>query len=99
MCIQLYIDCKNSQFSTQEIMNSKLILKKIISREVDYLAFPYGSVYAVSKREIKYAQEAGYKLAFSSLKGYLSNEAFHERWFLPRINVNGLNYKKLLNNR
>jgi len=90
---------QNDEISRYEILNSKLILENIISREVDYLAFPYGSVYAVSKRDIEYARQAGYKLAFSSLKGYLSKEALHEKWFLPRINVNGMNYRKLLNSR
>lgn len=82
--------------SRDEFIHSKTILKEILSKEVDYFAFPYGSVYAVSNREINYAKESGYKLAFSSINSYLSRQSFKERWFLPRINVNEFNYNKII---
>jgi peptidoglycan/xylan/chitin deacetylase (PgdA/CDA1 family) len=81
--------------SKSEITHSKEILKGIISKEVEYFAYPYGSLYAVSFRDIKFVKEAGYKLAFSTIKSCLSKNYLKSRWFLPRINVNELNYNKI----
>lgn len=82
--------------SRDELIYSRKILEEILSKEVDYFAFPYGSIYAVSSREIRYAKETGYKLAFSSVNSCLSRQSLKKRWFLPRINVNELNYNKIL---
>jgi peptidoglycan/xylan/chitin deacetylase (PgdA/CDA1 family) len=78
----------NDVNSKNEIINSKSILKEIITKEVEYFAYPYGSVYAVSKRDINYAKETGFKLAFSAINGCLSKKSLQEKWFIPRINVN-----------
>lgn len=87
----------NDKKSKDEILISKSIIEEILVKEVNYFAYPYGSVYAVSNRDIKYAKESGYKLAFSTISACLSKQALKERCFLPRININELNYKKLLN--
>lgn len=87
------LDDENSKY---EIKSSKDYLEKLLSMGVEYFAYPYGSVYAVSQRDITYAKEAGYKLSFSSVTGSVGKNSLHQRWFLPRINVNELNYTKFL---
>lgn len=85
----------NAEDSKSEIVDSKKILNNLFSVDIDYFAYPYGSVYAVSYRDIINVKEAGYKLAFSSVNGCLSTKSCKRKWFLPRINVNELNYYKL----
>lgn len=75
--------CKDSQ---REIAESKTILEKIINKEVHYFAYPYGSAYACSKRNVSEAQNAGYDLAFSAISGVLNAFAKKNPFFLPRIN-------------
>jgi len=88
----------NDLKSKVEIVNSKSFLEEILTKEVEYFAYPYGSVYAVSNRDINYAKETGYKLALSTINGCLNKFSLKERWFLPRINVNELNYNKIIGN-
>jgi peptidoglycan/xylan/chitin deacetylase (PgdA/CDA1 family) len=82
--------------SKNEILNSKKLIEDKIIRSVDYFSFPYGSIYAVSLREIKFVRESGYKLAFSSVNGCLSRHLLEERYFLPRINANEDYYNKII---
>jgi peptidoglycan/xylan/chitin deacetylase (PgdA/CDA1 family) len=86
----------DNERSKSEISDSKIILEDLLLKEVAYFAYPYGSVYAVSGRDINYAKEAGYKLAFSSVKGSLSRQSLKERWFIPRVNVVEKNYSSII---
>jgi peptidoglycan/xylan/chitin deacetylase (PgdA/CDA1 family) len=72
---------------------SKVHLEKIINRSIDYFAFPYGSKYACSKRNIEIVKHAGYKMAFSTYTMGINKEEFEKhKYFLPRININNKTY-------
>ena len=67
------------------------------SKEVKIFAFPYGSIYACTKKSIKFVKKCGYKMGFSTIAVRCSRTMFeNNRWFLPRINVNEKNYTKVL---
>lgn len=70
----------------KEIRDSKQILEQLTNRDINYLAYPYGSIYACSSRDRKLAHNAGYIMAFSTLNSHLSIEALEDKFFIPRIN-------------
>lgn len=78
-----------------EILQSKHILERLIQEPVDYFAFPYGSVYACSKRDIDLVKECGYSLSFSALRTHISQKALQNKFFIPRINVNEKNFMNI----
>ena len=52
-------------------------------------AYPYGSVWACSRRNRRDIEESGlFSCAFSTLNAPLTEKAKKLRWFLPRVNVN-----------
>jgi len=72
-------------------------LENVIDRKIDYFAFPYGSVYACSKESIDVAKKMSYRYVFSTISiPCTSSWIINRPFFLPRINVNERNYKKLL---
>lgn len=86
---------ENIRNSFLEISTSKSILQSYISKEIKYFAYPYGSIYACSKKNIIDVKNSGYELAFSTLNSYLCDKTVGEGFFIPRINVNEENYYKL----
>ena len=88
---------KMSQDSVEkEFVNSRVELSRIFNTNVDILAYPFGSVYACSKDNIKAAQNTEYQLAFSTLNCHLTENNMLNRFFIPRKNVNENNYKEIL---
>lgn len=83
--------CVNAQ---DEIVNSKIYLEQLLKREIIFFAYPYGSVYACSHRNIEQVQQAGFSLAFSTIKGYIPKNARKNVFFLPRNN--GDHFVKIL---
>lgn len=75
--------CKNPR---HEIEGSKKILERLIHKRILYFAFPYGSIYACGNRSIKCAKQAGYKMAFSSIKGRINSRSIYNSFYLPRVN-------------
>nr|WP_288723690.1 polysaccharide deacetylase family protein [uncultured Sellimonas sp.] len=68
-----------------------------IGKKISYFAFPYGSVYACSKKSIKIAKDKNYKLIFSTVSVPCTQLWIEKgKSFIPRINVNEENYEKLL---
>ena len=74
----------------EEIINSKNILEDYLGKSVECMAYPYGTFYAVSKKDRKLAEE-NYKYAFSTLQACVTKEV--DRYFIPRINMNESNWK------
>ena len=55
------------QEQLQELKGSKEALEGMLSKQVNYLAYPYGVMGVnIDKNTVKAAQEAGYKLAFTT---------------------------------
>lgn len=71
-----------------ELADSKRWLEDFCGREVDCFAFPYGSVYACSRANIRQVERAGFRYGFSTLNRGVLAEDLARPWFLPRINVN-----------
>lgn len=71
----------------QEFFNSKVSLEKIIKKPVDFFAFPYGSLVAVSFRNIRQIKNFGYKMSFSTIPSGVWHSTLIKNWFIPRINV------------
>ena len=71
-----------------EIKQSRHQLEKIIKKEVDIIAYPYGSVFAVDRKSCLFASQT-YSLAFSTINANLPRKLTkHNKHYLPRINVN-----------
>ena len=52
-------------------------------------AFPYGSLYAVSRQNIEVLRNSNlYSCSFSTISSYLTDENILERWMIPRISIN-----------
>lgn len=68
-----------------EITEGRSRLEKALGREVWAFAYPFGGVEAVSSREFRLAERAGYKAAFLSFGGGLGCDL--PRFALPRIHM------------
>ena len=63
----------------------------------DYFAFPYGSVYTCSRKNINAVENSKYKAAFSTIFGFASAKSIKkDGYFIPRIGVSDNSYKKVL---
>lgn len=70
--------------SEREIVESKLVLEKILRKPVRYFAYPNGKPeqdYSISHREI--VKNAGYEAALSTHPGVA--DSFTDKWQLPRF--------------
>lgn len=80
--------------SKKEICEGKQLLESLINREVRYLAYPYGSLCEVGKREWKYARQSGFALAFSTIQSQFYEDDLKWKFYIPRYNINNDNYLK-----
>lgn len=88
-----HIKLRFSNNSKEEIYNSITELGKLLSKNVEYFAYPYGTVFACSKKNIKTVSKSGVICAFSTVPGYINNYAIKHKYFLPRFNGDKLVYK------
>lgn len=84
---------RKCQNSIEEIKKSKDGLEKILGKKIRYFAYPYGSVYACSRKNIAEAKQAGFDAAFSAVSGVLNKYGKRKNYFLPRINADHLVYQ------
>lgn len=70
----------------KEYEESQSILSKIVDRNVDVFAFPYGSFYACGFCH-KSAVLRNYKYGFGTVQIPITIPSLLPDWFLPRINV------------
>lgn len=74
------------------------VLEDVIGKKIKYFAYPYGSLYAVSKKNVRAVREMGYKLAFSTLRLEIDEKIKQKfDFFLPRFNINESNYIRYSN--
>ena len=79
--------------SVEEIEIPKRILEKKTGREIEIMAYPYGSLSEVGKREIRIVKKC-YKFAFSTLQTCVWS--YVNPHFIPRMNMNETNYSVVL---
>jgi len=70
--------------SKNEISGSKEKLENWLGTKVDTFAYPFGSF---GEREIEYVKSAGYKMAFSTVADYITQENIGALYKLPRFEV------------
>jgi peptidoglycan/xylan/chitin deacetylase (PgdA/CDA1 family) len=70
-----------------QLTNSKKILTDITGKEVFAFAFPFGSFFACSLKNIKILKKTKYKMGFSTIPASLKLKLVTGDYFLPRINV------------
>lgn len=78
-----------------ELDASKRILQERFKITVFSFAYPYGSIYACSRKNINSVKKI-YSLAFSTINTSLPLKRDDNNYFLPRKNVNEDNYKKVI---
>lgn len=70
----------------EEIDTSKKELEDMVGKTVEFFAYPYGSIFACSKKNIAQVKKAGFLAAFSTIKGFVPLDFDKHRFFLPRNN-------------
>ena len=69
-----------------EIKESIARTGNLIGKEIKYFAYPYGSIYACSKKNIKSVSQTGVDFALSTVPGYINCYAKKNVYFMPRFN-------------
>jgi peptidoglycan/xylan/chitin deacetylase (PgdA/CDA1 family) len=79
----ILINCEDGE-SFFELKESKQILKTWINKNVNTFAYPNGDY---SDREIKYLEELGYQLAYTTVPTYLTKDLLQNVYELPRFAI------------
>lgn len=79
----------------EELTASKARLEDVLGREVRHFAFPYGSAYACSLRDVRLTKRAGYETAALTTDTFFfpsrsPASAGNDRYRLPRQNMPGV---------
>lgn len=70
--------------AVRELTESRKTLERLTGKPVRHFAFPYGSAYAVSRRDIRLAKACGYESAALTAQAPLVSPG---RYGLPRLNM------------
>ncbi len=70
-----------------EMLRSREIITKKLSRAVEFFAYPYGDEAAAGSRDFKLAQETGYAAAVTTRKGAVFPEHINHLQALPRTMI------------
>lgn len=81
-----HVRLRKNRKSYQEIYNSKKELENMIGKKIEFFAYPYGSISACSKKNVKQVEKVGFVAAFSTIKGFVPLKIDRYRFFLPRNN-------------
>ena len=75
--------CRNNDELVKEICSSKKTLEQKLGRQVDYFAYPNGKPSDINQQAVHLLRQAGFKLAFSCIKGKISlqDDKFHLKRF------------------
>ena len=72
---------------------SKRYLEKLTGKEIFAFAFPFGSYYACSYKNIRILQKTTYKIGFSTIPSKVIMKKLTSKYFVPRITMS--NYRIL----
>ena len=81
-----HLRLRTAQNAAEEITESKKELEAMTGKKIAFFAYPYGSIYACSRKNIQQAENAGFTAAFSTIKGFVPLNFDRYRFFLPRNN-------------
>lgn len=81
-----HVRLRTHKQSYQEICDSKNKLEMLIGKKIEFFAYPYGSIFACSKKNVRQVEKAGFDAAFSTIKGFIPFNFETYRFFLPRNN-------------
>lgn len=81
-----HVRLRTNKQSYQEIAESKKELENMIGSKIEFFAYPYGSIFACSKKNVKQVEKVGFSAAFSTIKGFVPLKFDKYRFFLPRNN-------------
>lgn len=81
-----HVRLRTSNKSYDEVAASKRELENMTGRKVEFFAYPYGSIFACSKKNIEQVEKMGFGAAFSTIKGFVPLKLDKYRFFLPRNN-------------
>ena len=71
--------------------------EKILGARCEYFAYPYGSVFAISKRNQKTIKDLNYKLGFSTLHATTNKKLIKRNpFYIPRLNVTSKTYMSVI---
>lgn len=87
---------ENGDMVRKEVVDSREELGKMLGEEIKIFAYPYGSIYACSRNNIKQVSKVGYEMAVSTINSGLTFDYEKSRFFLPRRNINENNYESFL---
>lgn len=80
-----HIKLRKERDSLQDIEESKRFLESLVGHEIRYLAYPFGRLDSVSRKNRKEVESAGFKAAFSTIPTAVPIK--FNRWFIPRIEL------------
>lgn len=84
----MYFRNLNDDDLMAELKNSKLELEHVISKPIDFFAFPYGSLVACSYSNVRVVKQSLlYKMSFSTIPSGVWNSPFISRYFIHRMDV------------
>jgi peptidoglycan/xylan/chitin deacetylase (PgdA/CDA1 family) len=69
----------------REISESRSVLEKALGQTVWGFAYPFGNAATVTKRDLRLAEEAGFRCAFMNVGGGFGAQI--ERFAVPRVHV------------
>lgn len=66
-----------------EVIEGGNELERLINKKIDYFAYPYGSLYSVDFRSMRFAKQR-YMYSFSTINSNLNDLTVQKRGFMPR---------------
>lgn len=76
---------RNVRNSKEEMLQSKIQLEKLLGKEINYLAYPFGKHSSISLKVRRQAKECGYKAAFGTIDAPITCFTSLFRYYLPRM--------------
>ncbi|MCO4755778.1 MAG: polysaccharide deacetylase family protein, partial [Bacteriovoracaceae bacterium] len=70
----------------RELVNSKALLEKKLDQEIRTVAYPVGKEQHFTEQTKELAEKAGYRAAFSFIKGY-SKDQIQDKYSIPRMDL------------
>lgn len=74
----------------KEISDNRAALSKILGRDIECFAYPFGGGQACGQREFELARQAGYKIAVTTRAGAVFDDHADHIHAVPRFAVSGL---------